>query len=716
MAWRLAVSAFSVTLWSPLSQPLSVNRLFRHLSSVSREDTGGGKREREIREELADGSSEMPSSSSSSMKAEASGNMLVGGDESGSPIVARAQDVVEYSDASGSSTPGIILSEMGDPGNSADSAASGSSSPSTDNSRSSSPEQQRTRTTITTSTTSGTDDGSGRQMATTVQYTGAAAVSSDVGKDGTLHIHPIPSRKDRKVKVKKVISFIPRTSHFDRFHPTSQGDPFRGFYVLFWLMMGLTMSRVLYHGYLRSGDVVGMRFAKLISEDAIVLGISDGILVGSTILSVPFMQLIQKGWIRYHYTGLVIQHVFQCIFLFTAIRWTFHRQWYWVQSGFLTLHSLTMLMKMHSYCAFNGAASEKALQLEKANINLEKAVQDKGGWSQVLVDAQREEEHKSRASHDVDTSAVSNGELSPLSPTGQSLRHRRKSSDRAARMSHQKANSEDAKDPLKLVDYSDPTINKLANQCADLEEDLISPGPAAVRYPDNLTYANYIDYLLVPTLVYELEYPRTSSIRPLYVVEKTLATFGTFFLIYAITEHVIIPHHEAAKGKPSNLENSIGIALDLVMPFMINYLLIFYIIFECICNGFAELTRFADRGFYEDWWNAVTWDEFARKWNKPVHHFLLRHVYASTIAAFRLSKFQASFVTFLLSACIHELVMAVVSKKFRFYLFMMQMMQLPMIAIGRLPLLRKNPTLGNIFFWAGLIWGFPLLAVGYLRF
>jgi hypothetical protein len=37
--------------------------------------------------------------------------------------------------------------------------------------------------------------------------------------------------------------------------------------------------------------------------------------------------------------------------------------------------------------------------------------------------------------------------------------------------------------------------------------------------------------------------------------------------------------------------------------------------------------------------------------------FLLRHVYASTIAAFRLSKFQASFLTFLLSACIHELVM-----------------------------------------------------------
>jgi len=56
--------------------------------------------------------------------------------------------------------------------------------------------------------------------------------------------------------------------------------------------------------------------------------------------------------------------------------------------------------------------------------------------------------------------------------------------------------------------------------------------------------------------------------------------------------------------------------------------------------------------------------------------------------------------------------MAVVSKKFRMYLFLMQMAQLPMIAMGRLPVFRKNPTLGNILFWMGLIWGFPLLAAG----
>lgn len=39
-----------------------------------------------------------------------------------------------------------------------------------------------------------------------------------------------------------------------------------------------------------------------------------------------------------------------------------------------------------------------------------------------------------------------------------------------------------------------------------------------------------------------------------------------------------------------------------------------------------QLTFFADREFYQDWWNSTTFDEFSRKWNVPVHSFLLRHV------------------------------------------------------------------------------------------
>ena len=67
-------------------------------------------------------------------------------------------------------------------------------------------------------------------------------------------------------------------------------------------------------------------------------------------------------------------------------------------------------------------------------------------------------------------------------------------------------------------------------------------------------------------------------------------------------------------------------------------------------------------------WNSTSWDEFARKWNKPVHVFLLRHVYTATIMKYRISKTAAMLLTFLLSACAHELVMVVVTRKFRYTL------------------------------------------------
>jgi sterol O-acyltransferase len=294
-----------------------------------------------------------------------------------------------------------------------------------------------------------------------------------------------------------------------------------------------------------------------------------------------------------------------------------------------------MLMKVHSYLATNGALSEKAIQLRQTQKALNRAVEDGGGWSKVLYQASREAasrstngDHASEGKKD-DSALVVDGSSSTLAaPDGKPALHRRRKSSSRSNSSLTTVKSrdivaedkDDPKDPKRLVDYEgDEKIWNLANDCVDLQEELTSAGKEAVVWPANVTYANYIDYLLVPTLVYELEYPRTSSIRPLYVLEKTLATFGTFFLIYAITEHVIFPHHESSKSNPIRANNFLAAALDLVLPFMINYLLIFYIIFECVCNGFAELTRFADRGFYSDWWNAVTWDEFARKWNKPVH-------------------------------------------------------------------------------------------------
>lgn len=73
--------------------------------------------------------------------------------------------------------------------------------------------------------------------------------------------------------------------------------------------------------------------------------------------------------------------------------------------------------------------------------------------------------------------------------------------------------------------------------------------------------------------------------------------------------------------------------------------------------------------------------EFSREWNIPVHHFLRRHVYFSSLTRF--SSSGAMIITFLVSSLAHELVMVCITKKLRGYGFLAMMLQLPIVAVQR---------------------------------
>jgi sterol O-acyltransferase len=127
----------------------------------------------------------------------------------------------------------------------------------------------------------------------------------------------------------------------------------------------------------------------------------------------------------------------------------------------------------------------------------------------------------------------------------------------------------------------------------------------------------------------------------------------------------------------------------------------------------ALIKRFADRGFYDDWWNSETYDEFARKWNKPVHEFLMRHVYLESISSHKWSKQNATILTFVLSSLIHELVFVVIVKRVSLYMMAFQMLQLPLIYLGRAVKVKNYPWVGNAIFWIGMyIVNFSILNLG----
>lgn len=240
-------------------------------------------------------------------------------------------------------------------------------------------------------------------------------------------------------------------------------------------------------------------------------------------------------------------------------------------------------------------------------------------------------------------------------------------------------------------------------------------------YPNNLTLVNFADWTVLPTLVYELEYPRQERINWWYVAEKTAATFGIIWVMIVISQTYIYPPvaetvrmKEAGMTLQERAREFPWIVSDMLFPLLLEQILSWYLIFESLLNVLAELTHFADRGFYGDWWNSESFDQYARDWNRPVHTFLLRHVYHSSISSWHLSKTSATFITFLLSALVHELVMFCLFKKVRGYLFTSQLLQLPLVSLSRSRLLKGRNVLGNIIFWIGLFIGPAVITSLYL--
>ena len=153
----------------------------------------------------------------------------------------------------------------------------------------------------------------------------------------------------------------------------------------------------------------------------------------------------------------------------------------------------------------------------------------------------------------------------------------------------------------------------LAQLREDLALELVSP-LGQVTYPKNLSAMNYVDYILCPTLCYELEYPRTPKINWMELFYKTLAVFGCIFLLTLISEEFIVPvlRESALRLEGIHSWTEMGLILgetisQLLFPFMMTFLICFLVIFEYVLGAFAEITCFADRHFYSDWWNSSDW-------------------------------------------------------------------------------------------------------------
>ncbi|CAI4056746.1 sterol acyltransferase SKDI_03G1140 [Saccharomyces kudriavzevii IFO 1802] len=242
-------------------------------------------------------------------------------------------------------------------------------------------------------------------------------------------------------------------------------------------------------------------------------------------------------------------------------------------------------------------------------------------------------------------------------------------------------------------------------------------------FPNNISCSNFFMFCLFPVLVYQINYPRTSCIRWRYVLEKVCAIMGTIFLMMVTAQFFMHPvamrcvefHNTPTFGGwiPATRQ-WFHLLFDMIPGFTVLYMLTFYMIWDALLNCVAELTRFADRYFYGDWWNCVSFEEFSRIWNVPVHKFLLRHVYHSSMSALHLSKSSATLFTFFLSAVFHEMAMFAIFRRVRGYLFLFQLSQFVWTALSNTKFLRARPQLSNVVFSFGVCSGPSIIMTLYL--
>lgn len=230
----------------------------------------------------------------------------------------------------------------------------------------------------------------------------------------------------------------------------------------------------------------------------------------------------------------------------------------------------------------------------------------------------------------------------------------------------------------------------------------------AHKRPDSATMKIFLWFWLAPSLNYELvEKSEGCTVRLRFVAEKALMTVGCIFLVFCIYESLLLPLYQR-----KNLVTPVEYFLQSALPlFMANFLM-FFAIFEGLCNVTAELTGVSDRSFYEDWWNSRSFEEFSRKWNKIVHRFLRYYVYVPLSSTF-CGKRIALAGTFFISSILHELAIAVMSGKLRCWFLLLQMLQLPLIALGNLSFFKERPIIGNVAILFGLIAGPSLILVLY---
>lgn len=230
------------------------------------------------------------------------------------------------------------------------------------------------------------------------------------------------------------------------------------------------------------------------------------------------------------------------------------------------MHGLVMIMKQHSYSFYNGHLSvsyKKRKQLQTRLKQLEN------------ISPVNSPSHTNPPTSELSTYHLSHR------PSAREYRQRRFSVSEADA-------ADDIENISRAIDSDEPldsdqlqVFERMMKWEIDALTDELkgkSTQPAHY-YPNNLTLFNHYEFICLPTLVYELEYPRSDRIDWSYVAEKLCAVVGIIFVMIMVSQAYIYPQvikallmKEQGWTLAERFQEFPWMLSDLVLPFLMEYL------------------------------------------------------------------------------------------------------------------------------------------------
>lgn len=240
--------------------------------------------------------------------------------------------------------------------------------------------------------------------------------------------------------------------------------------------------------------------------------------------------------------------------------------------------------------------------------------------------------------------------------------------------------------------------------------DLTLPGINISNFNQEVT--RYAYFLLCPSLIYRDSYPkRNRSIRWKNLSVHLFGFFGSIAYTTLIFKAFCVPEFRAASMNIKDIHALILSWFRSMLPGTMVFLLIFFAVMHSWFAIWAEILNFADRKFYDDWWNSKDFGTFYRKISVTLYEWLHTYVYLD-LQRFSRGSISSNFarvVAFMFSGVVCEMILDLSIGFFMPYLF--AIIALPgafMISLNS-----KRSRFYNVLMWTCLIMLMGLLTLLY---